>query len=81
VTRPAAVNFTVTTTGSPSPALSWSTIGAQTGLPAGVTFVNNGNGTATMSGTPTIAGIYTFTITAANGIGANATQTFTLTVI
>ena len=29
----------------------------------------------------TQAALYTFTITAANGIGSNATQTFTLTVL
>ncbi len=43
----AAFSFTVTTTGSPTPALT------ETGaLPAGVTFTDNGNGTATIAGTP-----------------------------
>jgi hypothetical protein len=47
-----------------------------------LTFVDNANGTATLSGTPGAGtgGIYTFTTTAANGIGSNATQSFTLTV-
>jgi hypothetical protein len=42
----AAFSFTVTTTGTPAPALTES--GA---LPTGLTFKDNGNGTATMSGT------------------------------
>jgi len=41
-------SFTVTATGAPTPALSES--GA---LPGGVTFVDNGNGTATIHGNPT----------------------------
>ena len=38
-------------------------------LPSGVTFTDNGNGTATLSGTPAAgtAGTYPFTITASNG--------------
>jgi hypothetical protein len=65
--------FTVTATGYPAPALSESGP-----LPGGVSFHDNGNGTATISGTPTQAGAFPITITAANGIGANATQSFTL---
>ena len=68
-------SFTVTTTGFPTPTVSES--GA---LPGGVTFTNNGNGTATLSGTPTAAGTYPLTLTAANGVLPNATQSFTLTV-
>ena len=49
-------------------------------LPSGVTFVDNGNGTATLAGNPTTSGSYPFTITAANGVLPNATQNFTLTV-
>jgi hypothetical protein len=45
----------------------------------GLTFRNNNNGTATLSGTPTTAGTYTLTITARNSVGT-ATQTFVLTV-
>ncbi len=73
----AAGTFTVTTTGSPTAAISES--GA---LPAGVTLIDNGNGTATLAGTPsaTAAGSYPITITAANGVSPNATQSFTLTV-
>src|SRR5271155_852089 len=72
-----AGTFTVTTTGSPTPALSESG-----SLPSPVTFKDNGNGTATISGSPATgtAGTYTITITASNGVGTAATQTFTLTV-
>jgi hypothetical protein len=72
-----AGTFTVTTTGSPAPTLS------ETGaLPSGVTFVNNGNGTGVLSGTPAAGtgGVYPITVTASNGVGSNATQSFTLTV-
>jgi CSLREA domain-containing protein len=68
-------SFTVTTSGFPVPSLSKS--GA---LPAGVTFIDNGNGTATLAGTPTASGTFPLTITAANGFLPNATQSFTLTV-
>jgi hypothetical protein len=72
-----AGTFTVTTTGSPTPTITES--GA---LPSGVTFVNNHNGTATLSGTPAsgTAGTYHLTFTASNGVKPNASQTFTLTV-
>ena len=73
----AAGSFTVTTEGYPPPALS------ETGaLPSGVTFVDNGNGTATLAGTPALgtAGSYPLTILAANGLSPNGMQSFTLTV-
>src|SRR5579862_646224 len=72
-----AGSFTVTTTGSPTPSLT------ETGsLPSPVTFKDNGNGTATLSGTPAAgtAGSYPITIKASNGVGTAATQSFTLTV-
>ena len=72
-----AGSFTITTTGSPTPSLT------KTGaLPSPVTFKDNGNGTATLSGTPAAgtAGSYPITITASNGVGTAATQSFTLTV-
>ena len=72
--------FTVTTTGFPTNA---SMVISETGaLPAGVTFVNNNDGTATLAGTPNAGtgGTYPITITANNGIAPNATQNFTLTV-
>ena len=48
-----------------------------------MTFVDNGDGTATLAGTPAAAapaGVYPLTITAANGMTPNATQSFRLTV-
>jgi hypothetical protein len=47
-----------------------------------VTFVDNGNGTATLSGTLVAgtAGSYPITIKAHNGVGTDASQSFTLTV-
>ncbi|HKF03120.1 MAG TPA: hypothetical protein VKB49_12450, partial [Candidatus Sulfotelmatobacter sp.] len=69
--------FTVTTTGVPTPSV------AETGaLPSGVTFTDNGNGTATLGGTPAAgtAGSYVISITANNGVGSPANQTFTLSV-
>ena len=45
--RQRRARFTVTTAGTPTPAIT------VTGtLPAGVTFVDNGDGTATLAGTP-----------------------------
>lgn len=71
-----AGSFTVTATGSPRPTLS------QTGAPGWVTFVDNGDGTATLAGTASAGteGSYPFTITAANGVSPDATQDFTLIV-
>jgi large repetitive protein len=70
-------SFTVTSTGFPTATLSESG-----SLPSGVTFENNGNGTATLSGTPAAnaGGSYPITIKAGNGVGAQASQSFTLTV-
>ena len=70
-------DFQIQTTGVPIPALS------ETGaLPSGVSFTDNGDGTADISGIPaaTAAGSYPLTITADNGSGQPATQNFTLTV-
>jgi len=66
--------FTVTGTGTPAPTFS------ETGaLPSGVTLTASG----VLSGTPATgtANTYPFTITATNGIGTDATQNFTLTVV
>jgi len=48
-----------------------------------VGFVDNGNGTGTLSGTPGAgtAGSYPITFTASNGVPPNAVQNFTLTVV
>ena len=72
-----AGSFAITTTGTPTPSV------AETGtLPSGITFQDNGNGTATLGGTPLSGsgGTYALTITASNGVGTNASQSFTLTV-
>jgi hypothetical protein len=71
-----AGSFTVTASGSPAPTLSES--GTDT-LPSGVTFTAS---TGVLSGTPGAGtgGTYTLHFTAHNGVGTDATQTFTLTV-
>ncbi len=66
-------SFTVTATGYPAPTFS------ETGaLPSGVTLSSAG----VLSGTPAAGtgGAYSITITASNGIGTDATQSFTLSV-
>ncbi len=47
-----------------------------------MTFTDNGDGTATLAGTPAAgtSNVYAVTITASNGITPIATQSFTLTV-
>ena len=67
-----ADSFTVTFTGFPAPSLSESGT-----LPQGVTF---NSGTNTLSGTATAIGSYPITFTATNGVGNNASQSFTLVV-
>ena len=73
-----AGTFTATTTGSPTPTITKSGT-----LPSGVTFSENGDGTATLSGTPDAgsAGSYPLTIIASNGVLPDATQNFMLTVV
>jgi hypothetical protein len=76
-------SFAITTSdGLPTPiTLSVSTGTGQTGLPQGVNFTDNGNGTATLSGVAATPGVDTFTITAASsGVTPPATQNFTLVV-
>ncbi|MFZ3262496.1 MAG: choice-of-anchor D domain-containing protein [Terriglobales bacterium] len=70
-----AGSFTVTTAGYPTPSLT-----EMGHLPSDLTFVDNGNGTATLSGTPTVfvGGDFPITFTAKNGIGSPATQAFTI---
>ena len=69
--------FTVTTTGTPTSQVTL--IGPQ---PSWLSYVDNTDGTATLSGTPDSGSdaSYSFTITAANGVLPNATQAFVLTV-
>jgi hypothetical protein len=71
-------SFMVAATGGPRPSLS------QTGaLPVGVAFTDNGDGTASLAGTPAAgtAGAYPIAIKASNGVLPDATQSFTLTVL
>jgi hypothetical protein len=72
-----AGTFTITATGTPTP--SFTLTGAQ---PSWLSFVDNTDGTATLSGTPDADSdlSYSFTITARNGVSPNATQDFTLNV-
>jgi hypothetical protein len=72
-----AYSASITTSGSPTPSLA--ELGA---LPTGLTFVDNGNGTATISGTPAAgaSGTYTITVTATNSNGSSAPQTYRLSV-
>jgi len=73
-----AGTFTVNTTGTPTPTID----DGGAALPSPVTFTDNLDGTATLAGTPATGtgGTYPFTITAANTVLPNATQSFTLTV-
>ena len=80
ISGPSSANFNVGSlsavvfraTGYPVPTFT------ETGaLPAGVTFVDNKDGTATLAGTPTVSGIFPITITASNTYGAQ-TLVFTL---
>jgi hypothetical protein len=74
--------FTITTSGAPTPNLFESDLGGDaSGLPGGVLFHDNGDGTATLSGIPAAgtAGTYYVILGAFNGTGA--VQGFTLTVM
>lgn len=74
-----AGSFTVRATGTPTPSLSI----LAGSLPEGLTFTDHGDGSATLAGSPADGsrGVVTLTLGAANGVGAAATQTFTLTVL
>ena len=73
-----AFNYPITTVyGYPVPTITTSST-----LPAGVSLVDNGNGTAALTGTPgpLSGGVHSITITATNGVGSPVNQSFTLTV-
>ncbi len=86
ITSPATAQFVVGTAGSSTvesrayPPAALTESGA---LPTGVTFTDNGDGTATIAGTPATAtgGSYPVTVTASNGLAPDATQTVTITVL
>lgn len=70
-----AGSFTITTAAATSVSIAGS-------LPSGVTFTDNGDGTATLAGTPAAGsgGTYALALTASNGTPPDATQNFTLSV-
>jgi hypothetical protein len=69
-----AFSFTISATGAPDDP----TISESGALPIGVTFTG-GTDSATLSGTPTVAGLFPITMTATNS-GGTVTQSFLLTV-
>lgn len=71
-------SFTVTTSGHPHPSIAL----AGAAVPADLTFTDHGDGTATLSGKAnvTVASYAGFTLTASNGTGSNAAQSFTINV-
>jgi LPXTG-site transpeptidase (sortase) family protein len=71
--------FTITTGGAP--AVSSITLSGDP-LPTNVTFTDNGDGTATLTGVPEVFtnGVYNLVLTASNGVSPDAVQNFTLTV-
>jgi hypothetical protein len=73
-----AGSFTVTTVAGFPPATALSEAGS---LPSGLTFTDNGDGTATLAGTPAAgsSGSYPLTLTATGSAG-HTNQAFTLTV-
>ncbi len=70
-----AGSFTIAASGYPVP-----TVTVRGALPGGIIVTDNGNGSATIAGAPKSAGMFPLTVTAANGVGDGATQSFTLTV-
>ena len=82
-TSPAGTDAQTVCTSSPVTSITYATTGATgatvTGLPAGVTGAWLGN-VVTISGTPTVAGPFTYTVTLTGGCGAvTATGTITVT--
>jgi hypothetical protein len=78
-----ANSFTVTTTpGNDENGDGQVALSESGQLPDDVTFTDNGDGTATLAGTPPdgVEGTYPLTITASNGVAPDASQDFTLTV-
>jgi hypothetical protein len=73
-----AGSFTVTTSGFPAPSIARGGVA----LPSGLNFVDNGNGTGTLSGTPAAGtgGAYAISFTATNVAGSTAPQPFTLSI-
>ena len=76
-----AGSFTVETATTQSPTApevpSLSVVGR---VPAGLTFTDNGDGTATIAGTPTTAGTSTVRVRATNEVSPATGQELTITV-
>ncbi len=70
----APVDVAVTATGVPTPTLDAS------GLPAGLSFTDNGDGTGSLTGSTTAVGNHPITLVANNWVDPGDVQTFTLTV-
>ncbi len=76
------VNFTISATDTDSQYPSFALNTTLTGALKNLTFVDNGNGTASLKGNlySTTTGTYPLTITATNSAGQSTTQTLTVTV-
>jgi hypothetical protein len=74
-----AFSFTVKTSGYPAPAI---TAVSTPPLPSGVTLIDQGNGTAILSGTAPVgtSGAYVIALSASNGVNPPGTQTLTLSM-
>jgi beta-glucosidase len=75
-----AGSYTVTTATTQSPTAQEVPALSVSDLPDGLSFTDNGDGTGTISGTPTSAGTSKVTVTARNAVSPAATQTLTITV-
>lgn len=73
-----SLDFQISTDASPAASVT-----ASGTLPAGVSFVQQGGGTAVLSGTPSLdsAGTYLLTLTAGNGVAPDSVQQFSIVVL
>jgi len=69
-------SFTISTSAYPIAAITL----ANGTLPSGLTLFDNGNGTASLFGTPSADGVYDLTLSASNSVSSPVSQSFTLTV-
>ena len=76
-----AGSYTVTTATTQSPtAAEVPSLSVQGALPRGLTFVDHGDGTGVLSGTPTSTGTYAVRVRATNEVSRAVTQVLTITV-
>ena len=74
----AGFSQTITATGGTTPnTFSWAFVAPSTSLPAGLSLNTS---TGAITGTPTTAGTYDFTVTATDSVGASAQQFYSLTI-